>query len=1218
MRGYLSFIILAINCIFLGNSSFAGGPCVVSAPSIPSSLPAVAAKMPPMPSVSASPISPTTLPDAHPTVIHGSLDIKTTGASMDMHAGAGKTIANFNGFGVGRDAKVTVNMGASDAVLARNMSGEKSHIMGELNVPQGVFALQGQEIVMHNGAVLNIGEMASFVGVAGHVTDESFLSGNMAMTGMGSIHNAAQVNIKEKGFFGLFGRSVTQTGHIAGEMATVSLSKGDAATLSFAGNDLVGFVLPDEKSAKAGSVYVKKDAKIETQGGNVYITAQAAAGAVESVVRVDGVVRASAAHNVGGKIILGGPSDQVEVSGTVESTGDQAGDIIVGGKNITIKDTARFDTSGETRAGLIQIGGRRIRKGSNPFLWRIADVTADTVEIQEGAEILSRRYGDGRAGDIFVIARKGLNVKGAKFDMRSWGKGDGGFLELSVLKGQASFNDLDMSRVLFKNFDETATPGQLLFDPDKITVVGEGEEGGLLLAGEVTIESSAVQTALAQGDVLLSATRNVTVSAPIEWSSRYALVLAATNSDTEGAQRGTISIQARIEMLGSTGKLLLWQGAGKLSKPNPVINGGGGIEMASDNYVIYSVPQPNEGVPLSELGSGVDTSKVYQMIRPSSGNDYALLMAIKEGRVSGSGVHVPKDFTVDKVGDVMSFNISGYNLTSFTTDITNFTTRDEDRGFYSGSGNMIGFNKITFGDESESMPLSSVMYTTSRFMFTDLEFPGNIISGKGVIGSTLSSSGSLLMDRVNLSTQNITGDAGVGGILGASQNNTSVTLRDITGSMGNVTAINEASMFVGSNNGSLTLDHVTLSSVGNVTSDDKAGIFTGLNAGTLSLSNVILSSVGNVSSSGSNGLFSGESTGSISLSKVTINGTPTVGQAGAANTGLLVGNQLGTFSASDLLIAGATVTGSADSSAGLFGTISVDTTTTLTDFQIRTLTASGLKLLRGTGYSTVSFLESTQIMGVTAGSFDSGSATWAGDSYGAISGQLNTLPDPEGGVIDPFPSNVLLRFFDGSDGTFYQYDGANPSLSTAFTHKIGENTVLNVNPQESAGLPFSVIQFGTVEQENEVTYETFKYEANNDQGLYTYDAETTTLVEATVTDTDTGTTETDTGATETTTTTTETEDPNVSGDLALVDDIGDESADEDLPDDVSDDDAGPDEEDVNDDTDTDTDENENDDDEKEQKDSENKNRVGGSLGDLLADKNNDGTLDASVITGQGE
>ncbi len=1192
MRGYLSFIILAINCIFLGNSSFAGGPCVVSAPSIPSSLPAVVAKTPPMPSVSASPISPTTLPDAHPRVTHGSLDIKTTGASMDMHAGAGKTIANFNGFNIGSAAKVTVNMSDADAMLARDTSGDTTHIMGELNVPHGLFAIEGTEVFLHNGAILNVGGMASFVGVAGHITDDSFLSDKMALTGTGKVYNAARVNIKEKGFFGLFGRSVTQTGHIAGEMATVSLSKGDAATLSFAGNDLVGFVLPDEKSAKAGSVYVKKDAKIETQGGNIYITAQAAAGAVESVVRVDGVVRASAVHNVGGKIVLGGPSDQVEISGTVESTGDQAGDIIVGGKNITIKDTARFDTSGKTRAGLIQIGGRRIRKGSNPFLWRIADVTADTIEIQEGAEILSRRYGDGRAGDIFVIARKRLNVKGAKFDVRSWGEGDGGFLELSVLKGKTSFNNLDMSRILFKNYDEDATPGQLLFDPDKITVVGEGEEGGILPAGEVSIESSAIQTALAQGDVLLSATRNVTVQSAIEWSSRYALVLAATNSDTEGGQRGTISIQAPIRMLGSTGKLLLWQGAGKLSKPNPVINGGS-INMASDNYVIYSVPQPNGGVPLSELGSGVDTSKVYRMVRPS---DASLLNAIRSGMVSGSpGVHVPKDFTVDKVGDVMSGNGSGYNLTSFTTDITNFTSKDDARGFYSGSGNMIGFNKVTFGTESGSMALFESMSGASRFMFTDLEFPAGITGvvdgdpsiGTGVIGGTLNSSGSLLMDRVHLSMQNVnaSGKNKVGGILGTSQNNTSVTLRDITGSMGNVTASNEASMFVGSNNGSLTLDHVTLSSVGNVIS------------------------------AGSNGLFSGINTGSISLSKVTINGTPTVGQVDAINTGLLVGNQLGTFSASDLLIAGATVTGSADSSAGLFGTISFDTTTTLTDFQIRTLTASGLKLLRGTGEGTVGFSGLTQIMGVTAGSFDSEAADSAGESsYGAISGQLSVLPDPEGGVIDPFPPNILLRFFDESGDTFYQYNGVNPNLSTAFTHKIGENTVLNVNPQESAGLPFSVVQFGTVEQENEVTYETFKYEANNDQGLYTYDAETTTLVEATETDTGTTETDTDTGATETTTTTTETEDPNVSGDLALVDDIGDESADEDLPDDVSDDDAGPDEEDVNDDTDTD----ENDDDEKEQKDSENKNRVGGSLGDLLADKNNDGTLDASVITGQGE
>tara|TARA_R110002050_G_scaffold217595_1_gene353604 strand:- start:2599 stop:5826 length:3228 start_codon:yes stop_codon:yes gene_type:complete len=1075
-------------------------------------------------------------------------------------------------------------MGAADAMLARDTSGDTTHIMGELNVPHGLFAIEGTEVFLHNGAILNVGGMASLVGVAGHITDDSFLSDKMALTGTGAIYNAAQVNIKEKGFFGLFGRSVTQTGHIAGEMATVSLSKGDAATLSFAGNDLVGFVLPDEKSAKAGSVYVKKDAKIETQGGNIYITAQAAAGAVESVVRVDGVVRASAAHNVGGKIVLGGPSDQVEISGTVESTGNKAGDIIVGGKNITIKDTARFDTSGETRAGLIQIGGRRIKNGSNPLLWRIADVTADTVEIQEGAEILSRRYGDGRAGDIFVIARKGLNVKGAKFDVRSWGKGDGGFLELSVLKGQASFNDLDMSRVLFKNYDEDATPGQLLFDPLTITVGTD-------------VTATAIQTALAQGDVLLSATRNVTVSAPIVWSSRYALVLAATNSDTEGDQRGTISIQARIEMQeGSTGKLLLWQGAGTLVKPGSVINGGT-INMGQYNYVIYSVPQPNEGVQLSELERGVTYAKVYQMIRPS-GDDSALLVAIRSGLVSGNpGVHVPKDFTVTSMGGVMLGSGSDYNLTSFTTDTTKFTTRDEDRGFYSGSGNMVGFNKITFGTaESGSMALFETMSGASRFMFTNLEFPGvvtgvidgNPLIGTGVIGGTLNSLGSLLMDRVNLSMQNISasGKNKVGGILGTSETNTSVTLRDITGSMGNVTASSEVSMFVGSNNGSLTLDHVILSSVGNVISSD------------------------------SNGLFSGKSTGSISLSKVTINGTPTVGQVDALNTGLLVGNQLGTFSASDLLIAGATVIGNSnienpDSLAGgLFGALSFNSTTTLTDFQIRTLTASGLKLLRGSGSGTVGFSGLTQIMGVTAGSFDSEAGDLGGESsYGAISGQLTTLPNPEGGVIDPFPPNILLRFFDESGGTFYQYNGDNPNLSTAFTHKVGENTVLNVNPQESAGLPFSVIQFGTVEQENEVTYETFKYEANNDQGLYTYDAETTTLVEATETDTGGG----DTGGDTDTTTTTE--DPNISGELEVVDDIGDESADEDLPDDINDDNTDPDEEDVNDDTDTDTNEN---DDEKEQKDSENKNRVGGSLGDLLADKNNDGTLDASVITGQGE
>jgi len=1201
LKKYLLQIILAINCVILCAPSFARDPSV-SMPSVAPSVPFPAAvKAASMPSASMPSVAASTLPDAHPTVTHGSLNIKTSGTSMDMHAGAGKTIANFNGFNIGSAGKVTVNMGDSDAMLARDVSGDTTHIMGELNVPQGVFALQGQEIVMHNGAVLNIGEMASFVGVAGHVTDESFLSGNMAMTGTGTIYNAAQVNIKEKGFFGLFGRSVTQTGRIAGKLSTVALSAGEEATLSF-DNELVGLVLPDKKSAKPGSIYVEKDAKIETNGGNIYITAQAAAATVESVVRVDGVVRASAAHKVGGKIILGGPADRVDVSGTVESTGDKAGDIIVGGRKIDIAPTARFDTSGQTRAGLIQIGGRRIRNGIDPLLWQTADVTADTIEIQKGAEILSRRYGDGRAGDIFVIAREGLNVKGAKFDVRSWGKGDGGFLELSVLKGKASFNDLDMSRVLFENYDETARAAQLLFDPETLTV-------------GVDITSAAIQTALAQGDVLLRAEQGVTVSSDIEWSSRYSLVLAATNADPVAGEilleghpppppGGVISIQARIEMLGSTGKLLLWQGAGTETQPVQVVNVGAGgsiVGASADNYVLYSVPQPKNGVDYSSPLEGLINITSQRVVRPTVGDDNALIAAIRTGTVEGiPGVHADRDIIVPSAGNDNMRDIlnNEYNLTSFNTDKGGFTTQDDATGFYRGAGSSIGRNTITLGGVDDTIQLFRTMEATARLTFLDLNFPG-LFSGDGGISHSIDAGHALFMDKVNLTMAGLSVPVtnNIAAIVGNTAAGSNVYLRDITGSIGDVSAGSGVSLFVGDNAGAVTIDNVELS-IGNITGSENVG------------------------------LVAGRNTGEINISGLTINGTPIVGQAGATNTGLLVGDQSGAFFASDVFIDGATVTGNAGSSAGLYGNLGYGITT-LADFRIRSLTAAGLNIIRGSGTVPVEFSGLTQIMGVTADSFDSTAATWAEGSHGAISGQLENLP---AGLIDGFPGDVLLRFFNGSNDdplTFYQLGGVVPELDAGYNFSIDDNTLLNILPQESATLPFSVIQFGTLDEESEVVYETFRYVAADDQAAYVYDSDTTTLVEAAEEiETDTGTgTGTGTGTDTVAEVEVETEDPSLSSDEELVNNYGEDAVEEDLP--IDDDFEDPLEEEVNDEEsgaddleedtgaeDSEGDDSETDEDEQEQK-KRNARRRGGDILSLLEDKDGNDIPDVSDILRQG-
>lgn len=821
MKKYLSFLIFVFYSTAAGNPSYAEGPC---------------ASVPPV----VLPDSSSALPDASPKVTHGSLGIKTSGDSMHMHAGAGKTIANFDGFNIGPTADVNVHMGSNDAMLARDVSGDTSHIMGRLSIPQGFFALTGKDIAMHDGAIVNIGKHAGFVPIAGSVSDAGFLAGKMDITAHGSIFNAATINIKEKGFFGLFGHSVTQTGHIAGEMGTVSMAVGDRATLTFADNDLVGFVLPDENAEQGGQLHVTKDARIETNGGNVLLTAQAAEGVVESVVRVEGVVKASSMHKVGGKIILGG-GDRLEVSGTVETTGDQAGDIITKGKHISIKKGAVLDVSGQSRAGAIQIGGRRIRNGNEAWLWELADITADAVEIEEGAQILARRYGDGRgdnsAGDIFVIARKNLKTKGARFDVRSWGKGDGGFIELSVLEGTVGLGDIDISDVLFKNYDETAGPGRLLFDPQNI-VVGAGSDSDTSYITNTTIEE-----ALGQGDVILNADNLIQVDQAITWDSRYSLLMAATHSTN-----GKFIFNDSINFNG-TGRLLLYQ----TSTNPPEFYNDAMLGSTSSSYVIFSVPISS----VSDILQGGDAS-YYKVVQGAGVGD------------GTSGVHLTENANIVYTdGSPAIPGVGGYTLTGFNpTDTTNFTESSSGSGYYTSTGKNIAQYTVTVGgvnsdgvlDGSDSMPFTGSTAGTNVLSFVKFNFPGTITTsgtaGYGAIAKEASTASALLVDRIgSLSVAGITGTATlkIGGLVGFNDADLefneldNVTIGNININFTGVGQAHSVGGLVGQNLGGLTIKNSTIDSIGAVsTGDFGLGGLVGNSFGSITINDVAITSIGDI------------------------------------------------------------------------------------------------------------------------------------------------------------------------------------------------------------------------------------------------------------------------------------------------------------------------------------------------------------------------------------
>jgi hypothetical protein len=910
----------------------------ISPPSPPlAKMPVVVPKVP-------SPSLPATkLPDPNPHVVHGSLKVHTAGASMHLHPGSGKTVADYKGgFNIGSAADVTVHMGPRDAMLARDTSGDVSRIAGCLNIPQGFFVLGNKEgVAIHKGAFLDIDKFAA---VGGDVSVPDFLDSKLMGQGTASIHNAGTVYIKKSGFFGLFGAgSVTQSGLILGEKSTVSLASGERTVLAFPGNELVAFVLPAEQASKASTVTVEKEGRIETQGGDVYLTAQGAAGVVESIVSVKGVVSASHAREVGGKIIFDA-GDHLDISGKVETKGKQAGDILLAAENINLTDEAVLDATGIERAGEIQIGGRRVKSGKEAFLWTVTDVTAREVHVAENVRILARRLGSGKEGYVFLIAQDTMDMRGT-VDVRTWGEGDGAFVELSQLTGDFDVSQVDMNRLYFKNYGK-GSAGRFMLDPASITIgTGDGE-----------VPPSVLATALASGDVIVTATGSTTVASTgaLSWNSQYSLLLAATDADVGMTTGGTLTIGANITMAGA-GNLLLYQGGEDLSDSPVGVTFENGAKILSTgdnaNYVVYSVPENNAGpfnpIAGGNLGSGIGGSEgdntvvAYLVTRTSSSGIEAFRQASPVvpsgiGPPTSSGVHLTSNINFAAAEDGGSGAISSSNtfyLTAFQIATDNFTESGTYSGMFSGTGNAIGQNTLTI--TGTLIPMFGAITSNSLLSHVSVDFDGNLSDTSGAILAPIarSVSGSTsFIDRLNSYTVGtLTGTDYVAGMIG----------RVISGAV----FINA----IGTSGNNATF------SIGNITGGQFAvgsfiGGLVGRNAGILSISRIEAGYIGSIQSPAglSVGGLVGESSSALSLTDITMNkiGTTTSDPEtlGLVLGGSSVGGLVGAVSAGTAVIDGITLSsmGAVEQVAlgvgvgGLIGAITNGATVNINDVNVTT------------------------------------------------------------------------------------------------------------------------------------------------------------------------------------------------------------------------------------------------------------------------------------------
>jgi trimeric autotransporter adhesin len=255
------------------------------------------------------------------TTVAGNVTITNTSpTSVNVLQQSDKAIVNWQTFNVLRNESVNfAQPSSSSVILNRVIGGGESQIFGRITANGNVFLTNPAGILFGRTASVDVqGLVATTLGIS----NSDFMAGRYLFSNdgaAGSVTNQGQINARSVVFAG---PQVSNEGLIVARLGSVGLGAGDRVTLDLKGDGLLSMSV-DAAALKAS---VSNSGTIIAEGGNVLLSARAKDALLDTVINLDGIVRANTLVEQGGRIILdGGPSGVVNVSGTLDASGTAAG-----------------------------------------------------------------------------------------------------------------------------------------------------------------------------------------------------------------------------------------------------------------------------------------------------------------------------------------------------------------------------------------------------------------------------------------------------------------------------------------------------------------------------------------------------------------------------------------------------------------------------------------------------------------------------------------------------------------------------------------------------------------------------------------------------------------------------------------------------------------------------------------------------------------------------